>query len=215
MKKVWLFVEGDTEEIFISNLIRKKLYKTFLQEKDLSVFIKEDPRDCDYHKIYCENCGSVDKIPHRINEMYHQVVKSQSRHIMVVCDVEKLKCYSKRKELIESKLDDQVDKNLIRYVFFKPMIESSYWECPRVIEKIAELAYKEKFAPPKDPKIPQISFNVDNSYSYSQEGLKKYFKKFNLKYRETLFAQQFFPRVDFEECPDHVLSRVLRFLDSI
>jgi hypothetical protein len=215
MKKVWVFVEGDTEAIFISYLIRQKLYKTFLQEKDVSVFIKEDPRDCGYHKIYCENCGSVDKIPHRINEMYYQIEASRSRRILVVCDVEKLKCYSKRKELIETKLDEQVDKSFIRYVFFNPMIESSYWQCPWVIEKIVELAYKEKFGSPKDPKTFQISFKVDNSYSHSQEGLKRYFKKFNLKYRETWFADKFFPRVDFEECPNHELSRVLGFLESI
>jgi hypothetical protein len=90
MKKIWFFVEGDTEEIFISNLITKKYYNTCRQEKDLSEFVKADIRNSDYHRVYCDNCGSVDKIPHRINEMYYLIEKSQTDNVIVVCDVEKL-----------------------------------------------------------------------------------------------------------------------------
>ncbi|UCH98417.1 MAG: hypothetical protein JSV88_16670 [Candidatus Aminicenantes bacterium] len=210
MKKIWFFVEGDTEEIFISNLITKKYKNTCRQEKDLLEFVKSDIRNSDYHKVYCENCGSVDKVPHQINERYYFIEKSQTDNVIVVCDVEKLKCHSIRKEAIEKKLDESVDKSLIKYAFFNPMIESSYWECPRMIKKIIELEYKKKFT---SSKVPEISLPTD--VPYSQVGLKMCFKNFNLKYRETTFARQFFPRIDYETCPNQVLTRICEFLESI
>jgi hypothetical protein len=209
MRKVWFFVEGDSEELFITNLIRKKFYRTFRLEKDLSRFIEVETGDSGANAVYCENCGSVDKIPHRINEMYYLIEKSKSNNVIVVCDVEKLKCHSRRKSLIETKFDECIDKRLIKYAFFNPMIEISYWECPRIIEKIIELEYKRKF---KAEKIPDISLPAD--ISHSQDELKKHFKKFNMKYRETSFAEQFFPRVDYENCPDNVLARIGQFLKS-
>ncbi len=209
MEKIWFFVEGDSEEHFATHLIRKKFYDTILQEKDLLAFIEKDIHDSPHHEIYCENCRSVDKIPHRINEMYYLVEKSGSKEIFIVCDIEKLKCNTNRKKLIESKLEDSVDKCIIKYVFFNPKIEPYYWECPQVIKKIIELEYKKKF---DTTNVPDISL-PKKSY-YSHDDLKKCFKSFNLKYRETLFSKQFFPRVDFEQCNNKVLKRFIKFLYS-
>jgi len=61
--------------------------------------------------------------------------------------------------------------------------------------------------------IPGISLPTD--VPYSQGTLKKCFRNFNLKYRETTFARQFFPRVDYENCPDQVLTRICELLESI
>lgn len=211
MKKVWFFLEGDTEEIFISNLIRRKFYSTFRQEKDLLKFIDEDLSESSHNLIYCENCGSVDKIPHKINGMYHLIERSGAADIFVVCDVEKdLKCNVTRKDAIESKLDDSVDKSKIKYSFFKPMIEPSYWECPQIIKKIIEIEYKKKF---KTKKIPSISLSED--ISCSQFGLKQCFIKYELKYRETTFANEFFPRVNYNRCQNLVLKRICLFLRAI
>jgi len=61
--------------------------------------------------------------------------------------------------------------------------------------------------------IPEISLPTD--VPNSQWALKKCFKNFDLKYRETTFARQFSPNVDYETCPNHVLSRICEFLESI
>jgi len=210
MKKIWIFVEGDSEEHFITHLIRNGFYETILQEKDLSAFIREDIRDSSHHKLYCENCQSVDKIPHRINEMYYLIEKSGSTDIFIVCDIEKLRCNTKRKNEIEKKLDEVVNNNTIRYAFFNPRIETAYWECPEVIKKIIEIEYKRKF---NSPKLPGIA--LPKKSSYSQDDLKKLFKSVDLKYRETSFAKQFFPRVDYRECDNKVLIRLTKFLEAL
>jgi hypothetical protein len=107
-------------------------------------------------------------------------------------------------------LDECVDKSIIRYAFFNPMIESSYWECPQVIKKIIKLEYKKKFT---TSQVPEISLPTE--IPYSQWALKKCFKNFNLKYRETTFARQFFPRIDYATCPNQVLTRICELLGSI
>lgn len=210
MKKIWCFLEGDTEEYFIANLFRKKLFSSCLQEKDLLKFVNEDFADLSRNLIYCENCHSVDKIPHRINEMYHFIERSGAADILVVCDVEKLKCNITRTKAIESKFDDCVDKNMIKYSFFKPRIESAYWECPQIIKKIVEIEYKEKFSFKKKPSI-FLPGNISNS----QFALKQLFKEYNLKYRETKFAEEFFPRVNYEECENITLKRIYNFLMGV
>lgn len=209
-KKIWFFVEGDSEEHFVTQLVRKKFYQSILKEKDLSVFVAEDHRRLTHHKIYCENCQSVDKIPHRINEWYYLIKKSRSRNIIVVCDVEKLKCFSKRKAQIESKLKKSVDKSVIKYVFFNPMIEPYYWDCPEIIKKITELEYKKKFP---TVKVPNLS--IPGESPHTQDALKKHFKRFRLKYREALFSKQFFPRIDYEQCDNKILNRLAGFLETI
>lgn len=210
MKKIWFFVEGDTEEHFINHLIRNRFYDSILQEQDLSVFINENILDSPHHKIYCENCQSVDKIPHKINEMYYLIERSDSKDIFIVCDIEKLKCNANRKNRIESKLDDSIDRSVIKYVFFNPKIETSYWECPDVIKKIMKLEYKKKF---NNPNLPDIAFPGD--YSHSQDALKKCFKSAGLKYRETSFSKEFFPRVNYERCKNKVLKRLIKFLEAL
>lgn len=210
MRKIWFFVEGDSEEILITHLIRNKYYLSIKQEKDLINFVRLAPGSTGHHTVYCENCGSVDKIPHRINEMYYLVEKSRTRDVVVICDIEKLKCMSKRQDLIVSKLDPSVDKKSIRFAFFNPMIESAYWDCPRIIESVIKAEHKKKF---RSPKTPSVSL-PDKISSHWQDHLKKNFKKLNLKYRETSFAQQFFPRVDYANCPNQVLTRICSFLDK-
>lgn len=209
-KKIWFFVEGDTEENLIIYLTRKKFYRTILQEKDLGAFLDEDMQNSSYHKIYCENCRGVDKIPHRINEMFHFVEKSGSKDIFIVCDIEKLKCNTNRKKNIESKLEDAIDKHIIKYIFFNPMIEASYWNCPQTIKRIIEREYKRKF---KTSDVPAIS--LPEKEEYSQHDLKKCFIGFNLKYRETSFSEIFFSTVDFEQCDNKVLKRLNNFLEPV
>jgi len=185
MKKIWFFVEGDSENSFVVNLIRNKFYDKVLLKEDLLEFINKDIKNLTHNIVYCDNCESVDKIPHKINERYYLIEQSASNDIFVVCDIEKLICATNRKNLIESILNGSIDKDNVKYIFFNPKIEAFYWMCKPIIKKIIELQYKEKFGKKIDRKI-LIPKNPTNPL----HGLKELFKKYDLKYREASFAKE-------------------------
>ena len=187
MKKIWFFVEGDSEEYFVQNLIRKKYYERIKIEKDLSEFVKKNLNNDIVNFLYCENCGSVDKIPHKINEWYYLIERSGSSEIFIICDVERrLRCLQNRKFAIENKLSDNVNRKFIKYIFFNPTIESSYWECKSIIEKIIEIQYNSKFTTSKFSDV-----LIENSELSSLHDLKRCFENQSLKYREAIFAKEF------------------------
>ena len=205
MKKLWFFLEGDSEDFFITNLIRNKFYDKILIEKDLSEFIMKDVNDLTHNIAYCENCESVDRIPHKINEMYYMIERSLSNDILVICDVEKkLKCFTARKDKIEGRLDEIVDITKLKYIFFKPLIEYFYWQCKKIIRKIIEIEYKNKFGRNINHKI-----LIPTSPANFLYDLKNLFREYDLKYREASFAESFFPRVNYDECKDRTLNRAI------
>ena len=211
MKKLWFFLEGDAEDFFITNLIRKKFYDKILIERDLYEFVTKDVDNLILNIAYCENCGSVDKIPHKINEIYHMIERSSSNDIFVICDVErKVKCVTARKNIIEKKLDDTVDITKLKYILFNPLIEFLYWQCKQITRKIIEMEYKIKFGKNIGPKIPIQTSTTNFLYD-----LKKLFQKFDLKYREPLFAENFFPRVDYNKCKDITLNRAIVKIENV
>lgn len=210
MKKIWFFLEGDSEKHFISNLIRRKFFDSIFIEKDLTEFINKDIDNHTHNLLYCENCNSVDKIPHKINEMYYLIERSGSNDVFIICDVERrLKCSTDRKNQIENKLDDSVDKNKIKHIFFNPVIESLYWECTKIIKEIIELQYKVKFGTTQEPKI-----SLPCGGTHPLDDLKKLFQSCKLKYRESIFSKDFFPRVDYDRCTNKVLKRTISLLQS-
>lgn len=210
MKKLWFFVEGDSEEYFVLNFIRKQYFSTITIEKDLSEFVNKATDSIFQNVLYCENCNSVEKIPHKINEWYYLIERSGSTDIFIICDVErKLRCPPNRRRLIESKLADFVNKNYLNYILFNPIIEDSYWECKQTIESIIKKEYSKKFP---QAQLPELS--LPNISSASIDDLKKCFKNYQLKYREALFAREFFPSVDFKSCKNIVLKRAMRLLDE-
>lgn len=107
-------------------------------------------------------------------------------------------------------MTDTVKKNKIKYSFFNPCIEHSYWECRDIIKKIIELQYREKF---KTSDIPEIIIPATNFHPI--DDLRKSFRKYNVKYRESKFAEKFFARVNFDLCKNEVLKRTLRLIGSI
>jgi hypothetical protein len=122
--------------------------------------------------------GILKKIPFRINELSYLVEKSGSSNIIIVCDLEKLPCFLDRKTKIENVVKERIDVSHMHYAFFKPMIESGYWECATIIEKVIALDFKERFAKPTpNPLVLEIN-------NHPLDSLKKSFKKYNLKYRE-------------------------------
>jgi len=138
------------------------------------------------------------------------IERSSSNNIFIICDVEKkLKCVTARKDTIEGKLDELVDKAKLKYIFFNPMIESFYWQCKQIIKRIIDLEYKKKFS-----KKINRNIIIPTSISNSLYDLKKLFKKYDLKYREALFAESFFPRVDYNKCKDRTLNRAIEKIED-
>ncbi len=210
MKKIWFFVEGDSEENFIKNLIRKKYAGSILLENDLSAFVDMDLSSFTYHLSYCENCHSVDKIPHRINELLHFIEKSQSSKLIVVCDLERLPCFTEGRDKLNSIIEESLSRDDILYAFFNPMIEVGYWECEEVIQRVIQIEHRNKFD--SDISTPIL---LDENIERPLHALKKSFQKYKVKYRESKFSEMFFPRVDFNACQNDVLLRIISYLDNI
>ena len=205
MNKIWIFVEGFSEENFVKNLFWKNLYTTHKLESDIVEFVQGTNNN--FINCYLWNCRSVDKIPHVINKYYYLIQQSNCDRILIVCDVEKLKCLTNRKIVIESILSTEVDKKLLYYSFSNPMIENNYWICPLNIEKVIRKQYKAKY------NAELIDVNFDG-YNHSQSGLKKLFKDYGIKYRETSFSEQFFGGVDdFNNCSSDLVKRVFEHIN--
>ena len=64
-----MFVEGDSEEEFIINLLLREYSNRIKNCKDILEFADDDLSTADYFTSYVENCNGIDKIPHRINEL--------------------------------------------------------------------------------------------------------------------------------------------------
>lgn len=209
MEKIWFFVEGDSEENFIINLIRKKYSGKIIIEKALSTFVNADILQMNCHLAYVENCHNVDKIPHLINELLYMITRTNSQHIFIVCDLEKIPCYIERKNKFENIIDKNFDRKKLHYAMSNPMIEVGYWQCEKIIEKILQIEYESKYS---EELSDTISFIKDGNPLSS---LHKTFKKYDLKYREAKFSELFFPRVDFDSCQNIVLTRITSILDII
>ena len=204
MRKLWFFVEGNSEEALVESLMRNYFNNSFQQEKDISSFTKQD---YDQNTFYCFNCQSVDKIPHAINEEFYKIKMSGSKEIFIICDIEKLNCNTKRKEKIESILKSEIDKSSIKYLFFNPCIEALYFSCPSILEKVIQKTHKQKFQ--NSEKINLEIPLVKKSYFYELQSL---FNKHDVKYIESQFANSFFPAVKFDKCENHVIQRLIHLV---
>ncbi len=205
MSKIWFFVEGESEEHFIEHLIRRHPFSMRI-EKDLVLFIDNQ----DENLIYIENCHSVDKIPHRINEIYYQIERSLTNKIFIICDVEELKCYVTRFNKIESILKSNIDKSEIRHIYFKPMLECIYWDNPEIIERIITIDYREKFGTGR----PTPTIELQRDSNHCQFNLKTSFANHSLKFRKSLFSEKFFGRINFRNCASAEINRAINLLSN-
>jgi|APIni6443716594_1056825.scaffolds.fasta_scaffold27178_1 hypothetical protein len=208
MNKFWIFVEGDSEEEFVKNLLYSKYSDRIILCRDFSEFVKTEINDADFALAIIENCNSIDKIPHRINEIYYLIEQSGSNKILIIGDLERLPCFTARKELFLNILDSNVPTDNIRMVFSNPIIEAHYWECPDLISRIIVLEYREIFKTNVTPTI-TIPHDIDHGIY----GLKQLFKMHQLKYRESRFSEKFFPRLDFE-CQNNALTRTKNIIEG-
>jgi hypothetical protein len=208
MKKIWFFVEGDSEENLVVAMVHHN-YPDVIIERDESKFIAEyyERRCC-----YCVNAGNVDKLPYLISEYCadRRIEKSQSNDVVVICDIENLKCNSSRKNKIEYLLDDSSKQLDIKYIFFNPMIEKLYWDCPEIIGKVLQATLRKR----------NIGYAGEVSIDNTQIATKKYhyklhelFKKYGLKYRKNQFSKEFFNRVDYKICNNLVILRLVNYMN--
>ena len=101
MSKIWFFIEGESEKYLVQNLLRNHYCNCVKLKTDITEFILTTES-----VAYCENCKSVDAIPHRISESYYQIVKSNADAVIVICDIEELSCSTERKNKIISKIEN-------------------------------------------------------------------------------------------------------------
>lgn len=209
MKKVWFFVEGDSEEKFVKKLILSGIILNSWIEKDLLSFIKKNPADLDKIIFYVDNCESIDRIPHRINEINYLIEKAGSINI-IVCDLENFNCFSERKRKILSILEPEVNIKRIHFVFSKPIIEAEYWNHPELIIRIVEKDFQLKFN-----RAIKIQGKLNTTTTKWLDELKKIFKMNGLKYRKTHFAEEFFSRIDFKTTSSQLVQRARTLLNNI
>jgi hypothetical protein len=208
MNKFWIFVEGDSEEEFIKNLLSSKFSDRIIQCKDFSEFVKTEIKDADFALSIIENCNSIDKIPHRINEINYLIDQSGSNKILIIGDLERLPCFTERKNLILSILDANISTDNIKMVFSNPRIEAHYWDCPDLISRIIVLEYREVYKTNTTPNI-----TIPQDIDHDIYGLKQLFRTHKLKYRESRFSEKFFPRLDFE-CQNNALTRTKSIIED-
>ncbi len=79
--KVWFFVEGESEVNCIVQLI-KKFYPIFSVTTNPSEYINSI-QETGKHFLYINDCGNVERIPHEINDQYHNVVSGNTDMIVI------------------------------------------------------------------------------------------------------------------------------------
>lgn len=208
MHKIWIFVEGDSEEEFVTNLLFNQYSDSIYICKDILEFVDTDLSTANFYSCYIENCSGIDKIPHRINEIDYLITKSGTDKILIIGDLEDLPCFRSRLEKVLEILNQNIPRTNIRTVFFKPRIEKDYWDCPVLIERIIQLDYRVKFKT-QENRIINIPPNIDKDIY----GLKKTFSDHDVKYHESRFAKKFFPRIDYN-CNNDKLLRIKRIINN-
>lgn len=181
--KFWFFVEGESELALARQVIRT-VHHGSIEEKSLVRFVSDPVGD----KVVfsCFDCNSVDNIPYRLADHLSNIIKSQAL-IVVLCDVEKLGCFTNRRAEVLKKFDASRSGH-VRCVFAKPMIEAIYWSYPDVIKStMKKLAQYNKLSIPEF-EIPKVEKNYKGA-------LSDLCKKYGLRYREGEFAEHFFGSV--------------------
>jgi hypothetical protein len=179
--KIWFFVEGESEIYLVKHLMRA----VFINPREINDLMEFVIQDHGTENVYsCFDCNSVENIPFRLKEYAGNIIASKAL-VVVVCDTEQLPCFSRRKEIIFSKMAKEELRGGIRFVFSKPNIEAIFWEFPEVIERtIKKLA---NYSQRRVTKVTAPTVTRD----FSNE-LKKLCKQYNIRYKKGEFAEHFF-----------------------
>jgi hypothetical protein len=205
--KLWFFVEGDAEEELIKRLVRYQKPDQLKLFEDLKEFLCIDTNPYPHIPCYCDNCESVDNIGHKIKQRAYQIQLIKNLEIIVICDIEKEPCNSSRKKKILT-IITELNQSKIKFIFFNPMIENFYFENEKIIIDVIKKAYKDKF----QKEAPIIILEKDSSSKIYL--IKQSFKKYNLKYKEADFAENFFPKFDYINSTNNTIIRMLSFINN-
>jgi hypothetical protein len=98
--KIWFFVEGESEICLVKHLMRA----VFINPREINDLMEFVIQDHGTEHVYsCFDCNSVENIPFRLKEYAGNIIASKAL-VVVVCDTEQLPCFSRRKEIIFSKM---------------------------------------------------------------------------------------------------------------
>ncbi len=207
--KCWFYVEGDSERYFIEWLIRNVLHSVLLYS-NLTDFINE----CSTKDIcYLHNCGSVSKVPYEVSERNHWVERSGAKSIFIVCDIEaELNCPIERRKKILDIMHDikdscspPVDMNKLGFIFSEPTIEEIYCFHSELTRSVLAKLYKKKF----NSNPPTINIDILSSTKSPNHKMKSFFWAHDLTYKETEFAENFFPQLDYAASENKTVKRLV------
>jgi hypothetical protein len=161
---------------------------------------------------YITDCENGDKIPYAINDSYYKLKKAGLCDVVIVCDLERMKCSTQRKSLILKRLDSEVDTSLVKFVFSKPLLEEIYcFETCKTVE-ILKSHYKLR-------NNAVLDSNIDLSVLTDQGGsplhrMRVFYQVYGLTFKKTEFADKFFSQFDFKSSKNSTVQRMLRFTDD-
>lgn len=179
--KVWFFVEGESELCFAKHMMRA-VFPNARKIDDILDFVNQDHGD--EHVFCCFDCNSVDNIPYRLKKYSRNIIASKALP-MVLCDTEKLPCFTKRREILLSQIANDKHRPSIKFVFAKPCIEAIFWEFPEVIGRtVKKIAGYSKISLPK-VEVPSVTSNFAGE-------LNALCKRYKIRYRKSEFAEHFF-----------------------
>jgi len=208
--KLWFALEGSCEINFVKYLIQRQ-FPNISIETDEVRFIKSRPRK-NKAIAYLVNYGGEGSIPYGINEDYGRILESNYNWILIVGDVEEnLKRPRYRKKFILDKLDQEVDRNKILYVFSCPYLEEIYWDHPDSIMDVLKVMFLEKFS---DGPLPNFIIPRRPSSGYKHH-LRKIWETYNLRFRGVEISQLFFSKFQYQSSNNHTVQRLLTLLQNI
>lgn len=214
--KYWFYTEGESERQFIKWLFRK-YFSNVMPCLNVLEFVNADSNRNIY---YIHNCGSVDKIPYEISDKNHWVERSGVKKIFVICDIEgEYNCPIERRDAILDVIREE-EKNCsppvvienISYIFSEPTLEEIYCFHKEISKNVLTKLYKRKYN--SEPQNIDTSF-LDDSKKSPIFRLKAFFQKHGLTYKETEFAENFFPQLDYECSANKTIKRLHKLIQNV
>ncbi len=201
-KKIWVFVEGHSEKQFALWYFRKNSsIKNIPSEFD---FVKETAQDC----FHITDCKSGDKIPHEINNLHYKIKQANLTKTIVICDLERIPCPSLKRNDLITKITN-LDANDLFYVFSIPTIEAIYCSENELTISILKINYKNQF----QKELACIKSEQLQAKNKPYDKLKKIHRQNGLNYRESIFSENFFSRLDYRKSLDPIIKRFCNILN--
>lgn len=209
--KIWAFTEGHSEEVMLRFLLRKNFSTVAVYDDDAEFIDLESTKEA----VRIVNCGSIDAIASEISHAYYRVEKSSAPYVLILGDVEKnLPCPTERAKKIKSAFAQEVTYKNFKFVLNCPVLEKIYWDHCDIVKRVIEIIHKKIYPQNQFSTRYPISLNVPASTNNHIFDLKQMMKAIGLKYREREFAEEFFGRLEFSNCVDPSVKRLIAFLET-